>query len=263
MILLTAAESRELDRLSQEKFGIDSYALMTRAGEACAEALIALHPACAQPGVLVVAGKGNNGGDGLVAGRRLLEGGIPTRVVLLGWGSQLKGDAARAHDEFVGRGGTIIQAPDQADLQAGFGQAPGVVIDAIFGTGLNAEVHGTAARAIEMVNSWRVPVVAIDIASGVSSDTGAVMGIAVRATETITFGFAKFGHVSYPGTELCGELKVVDIGFAPGAIAAIAPRGRCFEKADAIPLVGVRSINSHKGNYGHPIVIAGSRGKSG
>jgi NAD(P)H-hydrate epimerase len=263
MILLTAAESRELDRLSQEKFGVDSYALMTRAGEACAEALVALHPGRAETGVLVVAGKGNNGGDGFVAGRRLLEGGIPTSVLLLGWGSDLKGDAARAHDEFVGRGGTIIQAPDEADLQAGSVQAPGAVIDGIFGTGLNAEVRGAAARAIEMVNSWRVPVVAIDIASGVSSDTGAIMGVAVRATQTVTFGFAKFGHVSYPGTELCGELKVVDIGFAPGAIAALTPRGRYFEKADAIPLLGVRAINSHKGNYGHPMVIAGSRGKSG
>jgi ADP-dependent NAD(P)H-hydrate dehydratase / NAD(P)H-hydrate epimerase len=263
MILLTAAQSRELDRLSQEKFGVDSYALMTHAGEACAEAVVALHPGCAETGVLVVAGKGNNGGDGLVAGRRLLEWGIPTSVLLLGWGSDLKGDAARAHDEFVGRGGTIIQAPDEADLQAGFEQAPGTVIDAVFGTGLNAEVRGTAARAIEMINSWRVPVVAIDIASGVSSDTGAVMGVAVRATQTITFGFAKFGHVSYPGTDLCGELKVVDIGFAPEAIAGIAPRGRYFEQAEAIPLLGARAINSHKGNYGHLLVIAGSRGKSG
>jgi ADP-dependent NAD(P)H-hydrate dehydratase / NAD(P)H-hydrate epimerase len=263
MILLTAAESRELDRLSQEKFGVDSYALMTHAGEACAEAVVALHPGCAQTGVLVVAGKGNNGGDGLVAGRRLLEGGISTSVVLLGWGSDLMGDAARAHDEFVGKGGTVIQAPDEADLQAALGQPPGAVIDAIFGTGLNAEVRGTAARAIELINSWRAPVIAIDIASGVSSDTGAVMGAAVRATETITFGFAKFGHVSYPGTELCGELKVVDIGFAPRAIDAIAPRGRYFEKADARPLLGARATDSHKGNYGHPMVIAGSRGKSG
>src|SRR5262249_62421251 len=137
------AESRELDRLSQEKFGIDSYALMTRAGEACAEALIALHPACTQTGVLVVAGKGNNGGDGLVAGRRLLGGGIPTRVLLLGWGSDLKGDAARAHDEFVGRGGTHIQAPGETDLQGGMGEAPGAGHDASFGDGLKARGRGT------------------------------------------------------------------------------------------------------------------------
>src|SRR5215475_8083763 len=102
MILLTASESRELDRLSQEKFGIDSYALMTRAGEAVAETIVASYPNCAERGVLIVAGKGNNGGDGFVAGRRLREGGLPVRVVLLGWGSDLTGDAARAHDEYVG-----------------------------------------------------------------------------------------------------------------------------------------------------------------
>src|SRR5262245_46036020 len=124
MILLTAAESRELDRLSQAKFGKDSYTLMTRAGEACAEAVATLYPGCVQNGVVVVAGKGNNGGDGLVAGRRLLDGGIPTRVVLLGRSSDLRGDAARACDEFVARGGTVVQTPDEADLQGAVGQAP-------------------------------------------------------------------------------------------------------------------------------------------
>ncbi len=263
MILLNAAESRELDRLSQQKFGIDSYDLMTRAGEAVADTVIASCPSCTETGVLIVAGKGNNGGDGLVAGRRLLEQNVPTRVILLAWGSDLKGDAARAHDEYVGAGGTIIQAPEESDLEAAFDAAPGAIIDAIFGTGLNAPVRGVAARAIAMINERSVPVVAVDIASGVSSDTGAIMGAAVRAARTVTFGFAKFGHVSYPGREFCGDLKVVDIGFAPQAIELIAPRGRFFESAEAAPLIGVRRDNSHKGNYGHPIVIAGSRGKSG
>ena len=263
MILLTAAESRELDRLSQDKFGIDSYALMTRAGEAVAESVMADHSSHAREGVLVVAGKGNNGGDGLVAGRRLLQAGVPVRAVLLGWGSHLKGDATRAHDEFVGAGGVIVQAPDESDLEAAFGENPGVIIDAIFGTGLNAEVRGTPRRAIEMINSRSAPIVAVDISSGVSSDTGAIMGAAIRATDTVTFGYAKFGHLSYPGADFCGALEVIDIGFAPRAIDLIAPRGRYFEKADAAPLLGARPANSHKGNFGHPMVIAGSRGKSG
>ena len=263
MILLTAAESRELDRLSQDEFGIDSYALMTRAGEAVAEAVMARHPSCTRDGVLVVAGKGNNGGDGLVAGRRLLQAGVPVRAVLLAWGSDLKGDATKAHDEFVAAGGVIVQAPDESDLDAAFGEAGSVVIDAIFGTGLNAEVRGTPRLAIEIINSRSAPVVAVDIASGVSSDTGAIMGVAVRATETVTFGYAKFGHLSYPGTDLCGALGVVDIGFASQAIDQIAPRGRYFEKADAAPFLAARSVNSHKGNFGHPMVVAGSRGKSG
>ncbi len=89
------------------------------------------------------------------------------------------------------------------------GGRAGVIVDAIFGTGLNAEVKGLARRAIEAINHAGAPVAAVDIASGVNSDSGAVMGAAVRAALTVTFGFAKFGHVSYPGAELCGELEIV------------------------------------------------------
>jgi hydroxyethylthiazole kinase-like uncharacterized protein yjeF len=263
MILLTAEDSRSLDRLSQQKYGVDSYALMTRAGETVADILIAKRPDAARAGVLVVAGRGNNGGDGLVAARRLHQGGVPVRVVLLGWGSELKGDAARAHDEFVAAGGTIVQAPEESDLDAAIGERPGTVIDAIFGTGLNAPVRGTAARAIEAINQLGVPVVAVDIASGVNSDTGAVMGAAVNASHTVTFGYAKFGHVSYPGAELCGELTIAEIGFAPAATRDVAPRGRFVQAAEARAMLAPRAANSHKGNFGHPIVIAGSRGKSG
>jgi hydroxyethylthiazole kinase-like uncharacterized protein yjeF len=263
MILLTAEESRKLDRLSQQKYGVDSYSLMTRAGEAVAGTLVARMPQAARAGVLVVAGKGNNGGDGLVAARRLHQGGVPVRVALLAWGSDLKGDAARAHDEFVAAGGTIIQAPDSSDLEAAMGERPGVIIDAIFGTGLNAPVRGTAARAIEIVNQLGVPLVAVDIASGVNSDTGAIMGAAIRASLTVTFGYAKYGHVSYPGAEFCGDLSVAEIGFAPRAIGDVAPRGRFVDSDDARPMLHPRAENTHKGNFGHPIVIAGSRGKSG
>ena len=263
MILLSAEQSRELDRLSQDKFGIDSYSLMTRAGEAVADATAARWPEAVRDGVLVVAGKGNNGGDGLVAARRLHQGGVPVRVVLLGWGTDLRGDASRAHDEFIAAGGTIIQAPDEDDLEAAFGDRPGAVIDAIFGTGLNAEVRGTPRRAIEMIAALGAPVATVDIASGVNSDSGAIMGAAVRAALTVTFGYAKYGHVSYPGAECCGELLVVDIGFAPGAIGEIAPRGRFLERGDVSHLLRPRPANSHKGMYGHPMVIAASRGKSG
>jgi NAD(P)H-hydrate epimerase len=263
MILLSAQESRNLDRLSQEKYGVDSYALMTRAGEAVADILIAKIPDAAREGVLVVAGTGNNGGDGLVAARRLHQGGVRVRVALLGWGTDLKGDALRAHDEFVGAGGTIVQAPEESDLDGAIGSRPGAVIDAIFGTGLNALVRGTAARAIAAIDGLGVPVLAVDIASGVNSDTGAIMGAAVSATHTVTFGHAKYGHVSYPGAEMCGELTIAEIGFAPAAIGDVAPRGRFVEADEARVLLPARPVNSHKGTFGHPIVIAGSRGKSG
>src|ERR1700693_3819169 len=196
MILLNAAESRELDRISQEKYGIPSYSLMTRAGEAVADALVEQFPDAATD-VLVIAGKGNNGGDGFVAGRRLIRDGFALRAVLLGRGADLKGDAARAFAEFRASGGRVIEASTESSLDAALGKKPSAVIDAIFGTGLNAEVKGSPLRAIELVNSFAVPTVAVDIASGVNSDTGAVMGAAIRASQTVTFGFAKFGHVSY------------------------------------------------------------------
>src|SRR5208283_4881153 len=262
MILLNAAESRELDRISQEKYGIPSYSLMTRAGEAVADALVEQFPQAATD-VLVVAGRGNNGGDGFVAARRLIQDGFAIRAVLLGRAAELKGDAARAYAEFRACGGKAIEASGESSLDAALRIRPSAVVDAIFGTGLNAEVKDGPRRAIELVNSFAVPTVAVDIASGVNSDTGADMGASVRASLTVTFGFAKFGHVSYPGAGQCGELRIVDIGFAPRAIDEIAPRGRFLEAADLKHLIHARPLNSHKGMYGHPLVIAGGRGKSG
>src|SRR5271170_7710182 len=262
MILLNAAESRELDRISQEKYAIPSYTLMTRAGEAVADALVENFPD-ATTDVQVVAGKGNNGGDGFVAGRRLIQDGFAVRAVLLGRAADLKGDAARAHAEFRAAGGKAIEATTEASLDAALSKRPSAIVDAIFGTGLNAAVKDVPRRAIEVVNSFGVPTVAVDIASGVNSDTGAILGAAIKASLTVTFGFAKFGHVSYPGAGQCGELRIIDIGFAPRAIEEIAPSGRFLERADLQHLIRVRPINSHKGMYGHPLVIAGGRGKSG
>jgi hydroxyethylthiazole kinase-like uncharacterized protein yjeF len=262
MILLDATQSRELDRLSRDEYGIPSYSLMTRAGEAVADALVERFPD-AVTDVLVLAGKGNNGGDGFVAGRRLLQDGFSVRAILLGRGADLKGDAAHAHAEFRERDGKVIEIAAESDLDAALSKPPTAVIDAIFGTGLNADVKGIPLRAIEAINSYAVPTAAVDIASGVNSDTGAVMGAAIRASMTVTFGFAKFGHVSYPGADHAGELRIVNIGFAPRAIDQIAPRGRFLERADLQHLIRPRPINSHKGMYGHPLVIAGSRGKSG
>jgi ADP-dependent NAD(P)H-hydrate dehydratase / NAD(P)H-hydrate epimerase len=262
MILLNAAESRELDRISQEKYGIPSYSLMTRAGEAVADALVEQFPDAATD-VLVVAGKGNNGGDGFVAARRLTQDGFAVRAVLLGRAADLKGDAARAHADFRKHGGKVLEASTGSSIEAALSKPPSAVVDAIFGTGLNAEVKDGPRRAIEIVNSFAVPTVAVDIASGVNSDTGAVMGAAIQASLTVTFGFAKFGHVSFPGAGQCGELRIVDIGFAPRAIEELAPRGRFLERADLQHLIHARPVTSNKGMYGHPLVIAGGRGKSG
>src|SRR6266849_10034988 len=148
MILLNAAESRELDRIRTEKYGIASYSLMTRACEAVANALVERFPESTTD-VLVIAGKGNNGGDGLVAARRLMRDGFGVRTVLLGRAADLKGDAARAHADFRASGGEVIEASAALELEAALSKRPSAVIDAIFGTGLNAEVKGAPLRAIE------------------------------------------------------------------------------------------------------------------
>jgi ADP-dependent NAD(P)H-hydrate dehydratase / NAD(P)H-hydrate epimerase len=265
MILLTAAQSRELDRLSQQKYGLDSYTLMSNAGDTVARTIARRWPDAIARGVLVVAGKGNNGGDGLVGARRLLQTGEQVRSVLLARRSDLTGDAARACNDLAGAGGVIIEVTDETALASAMSSvgAAGVIVDAIFGTGLNAEVRGLAHRAIELINAAEAQVVSVDIASGVNSDDGTVMGVAVRAAVTVTFGFAKYGHVSYPGAELTGCLEIAEIGFAHQAISDIAPRGQFIQRPDVLPLIRPRADNTHKGTYGHPLIVAGSRGKSG
>jgi ADP-dependent NAD(P)H-hydrate dehydratase / NAD(P)H-hydrate epimerase len=264
MILITAAQSRELDRISQQKYGVGSYELMTNAGDAVARVIARRWPEAMARGVLAIVGKGNNGGDGLVAARRLHQAGERVLVVLLLRQADLRGDAARACSDLAGVGGVIVEAPDETALRAAMASQPaGVIVDAIFGTGLNAEVREPARRAIEMINEAAAPVVAVDIASGVNSDSGAVMGVAVHAAVTVTFGFAKYGHVCYPGAELSGCLEIVDIGFAPQAICDVSPHGRFLERDDVVALIRPRGDNTHKGNYGHPLIIAGGRGKSG
>jgi hydroxyethylthiazole kinase-like uncharacterized protein yjeF len=264
MILLNAAESRELDRLSETKYGIASYSLMRKAGEAVADLLVRRWPSTIGAPVLVVAGKGNNGGDGFVAARKLMQAGTQVRVIMLARGADLKGDAARAHGDWIAAGGSVIEVTSADAIDAAIrAQKAGAVVDAIFGIGLNAEVRGLARGAIEAINSLKVPVEAVDIASGVNADSGAVMGAAIAAELTVTFGYAKYGHVTYPGAGFAGDLEIVDIGFAPAAIEEIAPRGRMIEAGETAALLKPRALNTHKGTYGHPLIIAGSRGKSG
>ncbi|MGO9059490.1 MAG: NAD(P)H-hydrate dehydratase [Candidatus Binataceae bacterium] len=264
MKLLSASESRQVDLLSQQKYGVASFNLMTRAGEAVADEIVRwCSAAMLGRGVLVVAGKGNNGGDGMVAARRLKQLGVNVRALLLGSVDALKGDAARACAEFQGADGPVETIDGEQRLREAFAPGPGILIDAIFGTGLNARVEGLPLLAVDLCESCAAPVVAVDIASGVNSDTGAIMGAAVRASLTVTFGFAKYGHVSYPGAGYCGDLKIVDIGFPPAAVEDVTPRGRYLESADVRPLVRPRAPDSHKGTYGHPLIIAGGLGKGG
>jgi NAD(P)H-hydrate epimerase len=260
MILVSATEMRALDRWTIEH-GTPGTVLMERAGEGAARVLRTAWPRPGGP-VVVCCGKGNNGGDGFVVARHLRRARIGAEVWLVGRTDDVRGDAAEMLRQWTGAV-TTIETTGQLDALRRKLARAGVVVDALLGTGLNAPVEGVHADVIEAINGAGRPVFAIDIPSGLSSDTGRAMGTAVRAAVTATFAFPKLGQAIYPGAELCGRLEVVDIGIPAEAVVAIAPRMRLLEAAEVGRMLPRRARDAHKGTFGHVLVLAGSRGKTG
>jgi len=248
-----------MDRRAIGEFGVPGLLLMEKAGRACADAICERYGA-GEKRALIVAGKGNNGGDGLVIARLLLERGWEARVLLLAAAEALNGDAA----ENLGRldAARVICAPAGPGPQAGLFAEATLIVDALLGTGVKSAVSGAYAEAIGMINQAGLPVVAVDIPSGVDAANGRVLGCAVKADLTVSFALAKLGNVQYPGAALCGELVVADIGM-PAAVAAEAPGCELVDLAAAKRIFRPRAMDSHKGSNGHCLVIAGSTGKSG
>src|SRR6266404_2168362 len=263
MIVTTAAEMRRMDALAIES-GIASTVLMERAGAGAAAALLARFPHARKAGVVVVAGKGNNGGDGFVVARLLKRRRVRCEVILAARVDDVR-DPARAKLHAWQRAGgktTTITADDLGPLQRALARA-GCIVDALFGTGLTGEITGLAAEAITLVNASGLPTVALDVPSGLDSDRGVPLGVAIEAELTVAFAAPKIGTVIYPGARYAGELAVVDIGIPDEVVAAVAPRGEAIFAADAAALLRPRDPESHKGTNGHVVVIAGGRGKTG
>lgn len=262
MIVTTADEMRALDRWTIEH-GTAGAVLMERAG---AGATRVLRERLARRGaVTIVCGRGNNGGDGFVIARHLRRARVPVEVWLMGAPEDVRGDAALMLGRWRRSGGKVQRLGSDADVETvrrRFDRAAAVV-DALFGTGLNAPVTGVAAATIEAMNASGAPVMAVDIASGLSADTGRPLGAAVRATVTATFGFPKLGQCIHPGVEHTGLLAIVDIGIPAAAVAAVAPRTALLEAQDVGRLLRPRGGDTHKGTYGHVLVVAGARGKTG
>ncbi len=260
MIIVSAAEMRALDRwtIAHHTPGAD---LMERAGAGAAGVLRAHWPQLRGP-VVVCCGTGNNGGDGFVLARHLRRARVGAEVWLVGRRERVGGDAAAMLERWEGAV-TTVETPEQlGPLEERFRHA-GVIVDALLGTGLNAPVEGTFAAVIEAINQAGRPVLAIDVPSGLSSDTGRPLGATVRATVTATFAFPKVGQVLQPGAELCGALEVVDIGIPTDALNAVPPTMRLLEAASVGRLLPRRAREAHKGTCGHVLVVAGSRGKLG
>jgi hydroxyethylthiazole kinase-like uncharacterized protein yjeF len=246
--LLSNTEMAEADRLAIAD-GTPGIELMERAGAAVADAVVARHPYGSR--VVVVAGLGNNGGDGFVAARLLAGRGYRVRVLLVGEAERIKGDAAIASRSW---GGPLTPA-DPAGL-AGNGGAD-LVIDALFGAGLDRPVEGLPRGMIESMNAQPAPVLAVDLPSGVNGTSGAVMGAAVNAARTVTFFRKKPGHLLLPGRIHCGAVSVADIGIPALVLARIAPR--TVENVLALwrGSFPVPELTGHKYDRGHAVVVSG------
>lgn len=265
MYVVTATEMRELEQLTIEHYGTPSYILMERAGAGATEVLLNAFPHVRTAPVLVFVGKGNNGGDGFVIARLLKKQGIACEVFLAAKKAEVTGDALRNLTAFLRLRGRVteITDPTQCDfIQQKLGSC-GLIVDALLGTGLNAPVRGLIADLIALINAGRVPVLAVDIPSGLDADRGTPLGSAVKATLTVTFAYPKLGLVGAPGLTHVGRLEVVDIGIAPEALAAITPQTALLTKEEMGACLRERHADVHKGDFGHLLVVAGARGKSG
>jgi hydroxyethylthiazole kinase-like uncharacterized protein yjeF len=249
--LLTTSEMAKADQLAIAG-GVAGIRLMEAAGGAVADAVAARYRRGGR--VIVVAGPGNNGGDGFVAARLLAERGYRAEVMLLGDPASFKGDAAQAAARWTG---AVVDADPEAL------QAADVIIDALFGAGLDRPVEGRARALIEAINAQRAPVVAVDLPSGINGSSGAVMGLAVNAAQTVTFFRKKPGHLLLPGRVHCGEIAVADIGIPAAVLEDIRPR--TFENRPQLWLRQFPKLrrDGHKYDRGHAVVVSGPSWSTG
>jgi ADP-dependent NAD(P)H-hydrate dehydratase / NAD(P)H-hydrate epimerase len=249
--VLSNAEMAEADRLTIAS-GMAGLMLMENAGEAVAQAVCARQSPGAR--VAVLAGPGNNGGDGLVAARLLAERGYAVAVMLAGEVDKLKGDAAAAAKAW-GRG---IAAAKPEELTGA-----DIIIDALFGAGLDRPVSGLALAMIEAANAQATPVVAVDLPSGINGTTGAVMGAAINAAQTVTFFRKKPGHLLMPGRVYCGKVSVAQIGIGNTVLARIG--SRTFENVPALwrDKFPIPRAQGHKYDRGHAVVVSGPSWSTG
>ena len=259
MKIVTAAEMRAIDRATSERFGVPSLTLMENAGSAVADYVLAHHSDAQK--ILVMCGKGNNGGDGFVAARKLHEAGKAVQVILLADREDLHGDAAAMFVKLPKPPIVVRSSEDLKDERARLALAADLYLDAILGTGFKPPVSGLYADAISLLNAGKVPVIAVDIPSGADADAMSPQnGIIARADSIVTFTAARPAHVF--GALTTGPTCVADIGTPSEAIVSslqlnvITPR-------DFSQLIGRRPADSNKGIYGHVLVIGGSIGKAG
>jgi len=258
MKLVTTKQMKEIDNRAIKEYDISGITLMSNAAEHLAKA--AMEHVSVNGCVAVFCGTGNNGGDGIGASAYLLEKGVSVRTILIGDEKKLTPDSAEMLKRLSECGGSLERYSLSADLVDYVGDCD-VVIDAIFGTGLSADLHSDVLSAVTMINSSSAMIISADIPSGVHADTGRVLKDAVKADITITFSLAKPGHFVEPGCIYCGELRICDIGIPRSVIEGTISHTYAAMPDDVV--LPRRRRNTHKGDYGRALIIAGSVGYTG
>lgn len=266
MKLVSAQEMKSLDQQAMSQFGIPGIVLMENAGLRVVETIKEiLGNSLTGRRILIFAGKGNNGGDGLVVARHLLNAGAEVKVFLLTRPQELTGDALTNFNILQAMQGRIYTVLEEKDLQRVDISLlyADLIVDAIYGTGFKGKATGLVARVIEMVSPVAKPVIAVDLPSGLEADTGKVNGPCVQATHTVTFCLPKLGLFLYPGARFAGRVKVVDIGIPRALWNRQDLRRQLLTEDWCRSRLEPREPTGHKGTYGHVLVVGGSPGMTG
>jgi NAD(P)H-hydrate epimerase len=251
------AQVRELDRIAIEEQGIPGYELMTCAGQVCFTAIREHFPDARR--WLVLCGSGNNGGDGYVIARLAHQNSIEVRLLALSDPEALSGDAASAWRDYQGAGGEFVAWQEHEPDLGGVD----LIVDALLGTGLERPLKGDYLEAVEVINDSGLPVVAVDIPTGLNGGSGKIMGAAVVADLTVTFVGLKQGLFLGSGPEHTGELVYDDLAIDAVDPERVEPQLEIFTSKDARDLLPRRPRTAHKGDHGHVLVIGGNTGMGG
>lgn len=266
MRVLNAAQMRDADRRTIDEVGIPSLVLMENAGRQVVAAMEAMFEDLSEYQVAVLCGRGSNGGDGFVVARTLHQRGIDASVFVIGSISDIRGDA-RINVEILGRLGlSVVEVADEQAWELHFSEIAqcDLIVDAIFGTGLKAPLAGLFETIIADLNGAGIPIVAIDLPTGLSADTPDLVGDCIDAAMCVTLAALKLPLVLPPGEARAGDVVIADIGIPAEVIEGIeGPRIELLTREQVRALVEPRAPDTHKGDFGHVLVVAGSRGKTG
>jgi len=264
MKLATPVQMKKIDETAINRYGIPGIILMENAALNVAVTAAEMLKESDSSRIAIIAGKGNNGGDGFAAARHLMRS-FDVTIISLAERENISGDAAVFLNILENLNADIryCTEPDSVEEIRKVISNADLIVDGIFGTGIRGEINGFYAGVISAMNESRKRILSIDIPSGISGETGQVLGVAVKAEKTVTFSLPKQGLYQYPGREYSGEIIIADIGIPPGAIEEAGIRGELLDRAFLLPYLPERPKDGHKGTFGRVMIITGSKGMTG